>query len=106
MRDRVEIENIEEMRRREGIEDVELRQDICGLRVGDAVNLTLLSGVTSSAAETVRVRITSIRDYGFRGKLTSKPASAGLSTLDVGSAIVFTAAHIHSLSKRRPAHER
>ncbi len=33
MRARVEIQNIEDMRRREGIEDVELREAIRGLRV-------------------------------------------------------------------------
>ena len=41
MRHTIVIENIEEMRRREGIDDVELREAIRGLRVGDFVRLRL-----------------------------------------------------------------
>src|SRR5207248_1333804 len=37
MRTTIEIENIEEMRRQEGIDDVELRGEIRGLKVGDFV---------------------------------------------------------------------
>ena len=44
MRNPVEIENIEEMRRREGIDDVELRSEIRDLQVGDSVRLTLMTG--------------------------------------------------------------
>ena len=61
MRARVEIENIEEMRCRQGIDDVELREAIRGLRVGDVVRLTFLAGAGSSAGETLSVRVTSIR---------------------------------------------
>ena len=53
-------------------------------------------------AETLLVRITSIRGCSFRGKLASAPASR---TMDfrVGTAVVFTTDHIHSLVKgRRP----
>jgi hypothetical protein len=100
MRHPVEIENIEEMRRREGIEDVELREEIRGLRVGDLVKLTFLTGAHSS--ETLLVRITSIRGAAFRGKLANGPTSAGLSSLRVGSPVAFTAAHIHSLPRKRP----
>src|SRR4051794_12299675 len=78
VRNPVEIENIEEMRRREGIEDVELREEIRGLRVGDIVKLTFLTG--SHSFETLLVRITSIRGAAFRGKLANGPTSAGLST--------------------------
>ena len=74
MRAPLQIENIDEMRRREGIDDVALRDEIRGLKVGDFVKLTLLSG----------------------------PASAALSDLRAGAALAFTAAHIHSLLKRRP----
>jgi hypothetical protein len=95
----VQIENIEEMRRREGIDDVELRAEVRGLAVGDIVNLTLLPGTGPFAAETLRVRITSITGSAFRGKLVSKPVSAGLEQLRVGAAIVFSAAHIHSVPK-------
>jgi hypothetical protein len=44
MRNPVEIENIEEMRRQEGVEDSELREEIRGLLVGHCVKLTLLAG--------------------------------------------------------------
>jgi len=93
----VKIENIEEMRRRAGIDDVELREEICELEVGDLVRLTLLTSTKSF--ETVVVRITGIRGYTFRGQLTNKPASAGLARLRVGAPLVFTRAHIHSLLK-------
>src|ERR1700687_1525629 len=99
MRHTVEIENIEEMRRREGIEDVELRNAIRGLAGGDVVKLTFLTGVTPNAGETLRVRITRIEDGEFRGKLGSTPAANTLSNLRAGSSIAFTTAHIHSLVK-------
>jgi hypothetical protein len=104
MRTPVEIENIEEMRLRAGIDDVELRQEIRGLRIGDFVKLTLLTGAKSMTGETVFVQITSIRGNEFRGKLAKKPASAGLSKLPVGLSVAFTNAHIHSLPKEQPAH--
>ena len=100
MRAPLQIENIDEMRRREGIDDVALRDEIRGLKVGDFVKLTLLSGPAS--CESVAVRITSIKGAAFRGKLTDRPASAALSDLRAGAALAFTAAHIHSLLKRRP----
>ena len=106
MGNRVEIENIEERRRQVGIDDVVLRDDIRGLDVGDLVKLTLLTDTASFAGETVLVRITSIRGPAFRGKLVCKPASTGLSGLGVGSLVVFTAAHIHSLANSRELDER
>src|SRR5205823_4193524 len=51
MRNTVAIENIEEMRRREGIDDVGLREEIDGLRVGDFVKLTFLTGTRPPAGE-------------------------------------------------------
>jgi hypothetical protein len=99
----VEIEDIDAMRRREGINDVALREEIRELKVGDVVKLTLLSGTTS--AETVAVRITSIRGAAFRGKLADQPRSTALATLPAGSALAFTTTHIHSLVRRRPTHE-
>jgi hypothetical protein len=98
----VEIQDIDTMRRREGIDDVALREAIRALKVGDFVKLTLLSGTTS--AETVAVRITSIKGSAFRGKLADQPASSGLVTLRAGSALAFTTAHIHSLARRRNTH--
>ncbi len=96
----VEIENIDAMRRREGIDDVALREAIRGLKVGDFVKLTLLCGPES--CESVAVRITSIKGAAFRGKLADSPNSAALSNLRAGSGLAFTTAHIHSLLKRRP----
>ena len=98
MRNTVEIENIEEMRRVEGIDDVELRMEIRGLKAGDFVYLTFVTSTKSF--ETLQVRITSIRGSAFRGKLVDKPTSSGLKALAPGVPIVFTTAHIHSLLKR------
>jgi hypothetical protein len=106
MRARVEIQNIEDMRRRAGIEDVELREAIRGLRVGAFVKLTLLAGEQGAAGETLLVRITSIRGDAFRGKLAGRPTSAGLSGLRVGLALAFTGSHIHSLPTGRANRER
>jgi hypothetical protein len=97
MRNLVEIENIEEMRLREGIDDVELREKIRGLKIGDFVRLTVLTGATSSAGETLSVKITSIRRGAFRGELADRPASARQSKLRLGSPVAFRTAHIHSL---------
>src|SRR5262245_66228231 len=94
------IEDIKEMRRQQGIEDPELRQEIRGLRPGDLVKLTLLWGTRAAPGETLVVRITSIRGDTFRGKLASTPVSAELSGLNTRSPLVFTAAHIHSLPRR------
>jgi hypothetical protein len=99
MRNPVEIENIEAMRRREGIDDVELRKGIRNLRTGDLVKVTLVTGPNSY--ETLAVELTRIRGPAFRGKLADQPASAGLLQLRVGATIAFTAAHIHSIPKRR-----
>jgi hypothetical protein len=98
MRNLVEIENIEERRRQVGIDDVELREEIRGLVVGDVVKLTLLNGAKSF--ETVPVRITRTRGSAFRGKLASRTTSAGLSQLRVGSPVAFTAGQIHSVANR------
>jgi hypothetical protein len=101
MRPIVEIEDIEQRRLQAGIDDVELRSQIRGLQVGDFVKLTFLTGATSF--ETLAVRITSISGSAFRGKLADSPATSALSQLRVGSPVAFTAAHIHSLVRRRPA---
>jgi len=99
MRNPLEIENIEQMRLREGIDDVELRQEIRGLKIGDFVRLTMLTGTKASAGETMLVKITSIRRDSFRGELANRPASSRRFKLRLGSLVAFTAAHIHSLAK-------
>jgi hypothetical protein len=96
----VEIEEIEEMRRIAGINDIELRQGVRALRSGDFVRLTLLSGEEPGAAETVRVRITRVRGNAYRGKLADEPAARRQSGLHEGSSVAFTASQIHSLLKR------
>jgi len=105
MRKPVEIEDIEEMRRREGIVDFELRKEILELHIGDIVKVTLLATANSSRGETVFVQITSIRGDTFRGKLTRRVTAAGLAKLRAGLPIAFTKAHIHSIPKDQPAHE-
>jgi hypothetical protein len=106
MRHAIEIENIEEMRSREGIDDVELREAIRGLRVGDFVRLTILTGTIRPVGHTVTVCLTHIRGDSFQGKLAERPAVAGLSKLRCGSLITFTRQHIHSLPDGRPPQER
>src|SRR5690349_15927073 len=44
MSDVVEIQDIEQMRQQEGIDDVELRGEVRQLRAGDYVRLTFLAG--------------------------------------------------------------
>jgi hypothetical protein len=100
MRKPVQIEHIEELRRRVGIDDLELREAIRGLRVGDCVNLTVLDGTTSSAGQTLQVRITRIRSSSFRG-LVDSPGPFGLG---MGARLAFSAAHIHSVPEGRLPH--
>lgn len=106
MRQPIAIENIEGMRRWAGIEDVQLREAIQGLRVGDCVRLTLLTGTAASRGETLAVRITRIRGSEFRGKLAERPASPGLAQLRLGSPLTFSREHIHSLAPRPSTQEK
>lgn len=99
MQNSIAIENILEMRLREGIEDVELRIAIRGLAIGDLVRLTFSAGPKSF--ETLIVQITRIRGYTFRGKLANRPVSPGLAKLRIGSPVVFTTAHIHSIPRKQ-----
>jgi hypothetical protein len=98
MRKPVELENIEAMRYNEGIDDVELREEIRGLAVGDFVKLTFLTG-HPARGETLLVQITDIKGRTFCGTLARRPAQAGLSNLRTGAVVAFTAAHIHSLPR-------
>jgi hypothetical protein len=99
----VEIEDIEALRQQVGIDDVELREAVRGLRPGDVVRLTLM---TAAARETVRVRITGARGPEFLGRLADGPTSPGLAALRAGARLTFRAAHIHSVAKGRPTHAR
>lgn len=90
MHHQIELENIEEMRRQQGIDDVELADEIRRLSVGDVVILTFLSD--ARAFETVPIRITRISGVAFRGKLVRPSACFGR-----GKLVEFTIAHIHSV---------
>ena len=98
MRNPVHIEDIEGMRRRADIDDVELRQEVRRLEIGDLIKLTLLTSANSVSGETVLVRVTQIQGQTFRGQLVDRPVSEGLRALKAGSPIEFTAAHIHSVA--------
>lgn len=105
MRGSIEIENIDDMRHREGIDDVELHEDISHLQVGDHVRLTFLSG--ASQRETLLVRITSIQAGQFRGRLTGPVARPDLLGLRPDALVTFTAGQIHSIAPAsRPAPDR
>jgi hypothetical protein len=96
------IEDIAGRRRREGIDDADLRADIGRLTIGDLVRLTLRAE-QAAAGETVVVRITQVGSAGFRGALAGQPASKALAALGTGFALAFTADHIHSLPAGRKA---
>ena len=97
----IEIENIDEIRRSEGIDDVELHEDIRRPRVGDHVHLTFLAGAT--LRETLPVRITRIRAGQFRGRLAGPVARPELLGLRPDALVSFTAGQIHSIAKPQPA---
>jgi hypothetical protein len=100
----VRIEDIEAMRRCQGIDDVELRAAIRGLGVGDAVRLTLLAGDAAAGGETVVVRITAINGRRFRGTLATRPVQKALAGLKTGLDLAFTADCIHSLVRESSTH--
>jgi hypothetical protein len=101
--EQLRIENIEETRQSVGIDDIELREEIRALEIGDLVKLTFLTGAT--AFETLSVRITSVRGSNFSGALAQRPTSTALSRLKAGTVVAFSAAHIHSVLKLKPIHE-
>lgn len=98
-----DVENTEALRRRAGIDDVELRECVRNLAVGDRVNLTLLASGAASTGETVTVRITKIAERAYWGCLVEQPASRGFGHIHAGLPIAFAAAHIHSVLKRQHA---
>ena len=98
MRQALEIQDIEEMRRQEGIDDVELRLGIRTLKAGDLVKVSLMTG--DLTFETIEVRITSIRGSAFRGKLACRLACLRRLKLRGGTSLGFTTAHIHSIPRK------
>ena len=103
MRNPVVIENIEALRDG-GITDVELRDEIRSLEIGDFVNLTFLTE-SSGRGETLSVQITDIQASTFSGRLAHRPTVSGLAKIRPGEIVTFGAAHIHSLPKSRPPNE-
>jgi hypothetical protein len=101
MSQRVEFENIEEMRRNAGIDDVELREAIEHLQVGDWVRVTLQVAPGAFPGESLIVRITSIKGGVFRGKLARPGRCPRRAHLTPESLLTFTGAHIHSIPKKR-----
>jgi hypothetical protein len=97
MRVTIEIENIDELRRCNGIEDIELHEEIDRLRVGDHVLLTFLSRTNLRA--TLPVRITRIRAGRFRGRLAAPIARPELLGLQPNALVAFTAGQIHSIAR-------
>jgi hypothetical protein len=96
----VEIQDVEQLRQRAGIDDVELREQVRRLRVGDHVKLTFLAG--PAKAETLCVRLTSIRRGKYHGELVRGARTPQLAHLCSGSRITFTRAHVHSVASNPP----
>jgi hypothetical protein len=96
----IEIQDVEELRQRAGIDDVELREQVRRLRVGDLVKLTFLAG--PARAEILCVRLTSIRRGKFSGELVSGARTPQLAHLCRGSLVTFTRDHVHSVPKSPP----
>jgi hypothetical protein len=105
MHSSIEIENILELRRAEGIEDVELRAAIRALRVGDVVKLTFQSNTTPCVSETLSVRVIAINGSKYRGRMVKGAKSNALSELRPRSIVNFAAAHIHSLAHESAARQ-
>ncbi len=101
----VEIENIEEMRRQAGIDDIELREDIRQLQVGDCVKLTFMTDSDRLRSETLLVLITNINGDNYQGKLAETPKLLGTAKVQEGSVVKFKKDHIHSIAKRSPRAE-
>jgi hypothetical protein len=97
MRVSVQIENIDELRRCDGIDDIELHGEIDRLRVGDHVRLTFLSDLDLGA--TLPVRITRICARRFRGRLAARPAQPELLGLRANAMVAFTDGQIHSTTR-------
>ena len=99
----VELENIEEMRRRRGITDDKLRDEIPPLRSATRSGSPWRRAPKPSREKPCTCDITTIKGQSFQGELTKKPSSARGSKLRVRSRVTFTAAHIHSVDSPNSA---
>ncbi len=97
MRVAIEIENIDELGRCNGIGDIESHEDIGRLRVGDHVLSTFLSD--TKLRTTLPVRITHIRAGRFRGRLAGTIARPEWLGLRPNVLVAFTAGQIHSIAR-------
>jgi hypothetical protein len=97
----VEIENIEHMRRCQGIDDERLHREVARLQEGDIVRLTLRVG--ARAVECVFVRIVTRHKQEFTGELAALPADPNLQRLTDGMTLRFTADHVHSVHRIQDA---
>ena len=102
----IQIEVIEAMRRRESIDDVQLREGVRNLKAGSYVRLTFLAHGKPPAGETLVVRITRIVRGQYSGKLAQRAVSSRMAEIRPGLPVTFTAAHIHSLGRALSASRR
>ena len=79
MKESLVFEDIEELRKQQGIIDLALHRDIERLKPGSKVRLSLL--IDRHGAETVVVRLTSIRRETLRGRLVQKPKASAFKAL-------------------------
>lgn len=94
----LKLENIEALREQVGIVDIELENEIRRLQVGDHVKVTFLTSNGSFQSNTVLVRITSVQNSSYRGKLLEK-IDVGKVALKRGTVVKFDHRHIHSITK-------
>lgn len=99
MKSPIDLEDIDSMRLQLGVDDVDLRDRIKQLVVGDCVRLTFLSTIKGN--HTLMVRITSAKNGAFRGRLLQVPVKMAPSALRVGILIPFAAEHIHSIVRAK-----
>jgi hypothetical protein len=95
MKNGYNIEDIEALRVREGIDDIELRDIVGHLVAGDCVRLTFLDNERPS--HTLMVRITRAEGRSFRGRLIQCPSKGIPDGLRLGVMLDFRSNHIHSV---------
>lgn len=97
MKHTLDLEDIEALRLRQGIDDVELREEVRRLGPGDCVRLTFLGAARPN--ETLMVRVSRVNGADFQGKLLQKLSQEGQAGLQLGETVCFRAVHVHSVVK-------